>query len=328
MVASLARERIHTLFDRRGDTRDAGARGFSSRKKVSHWVGANAWSDIADPDDMLGVQPARSIGEDSGVQTEEGAIQQGGGIDEEVKVAADLFGDHGIVSPTAAGRGGGGGSFEIEYKEGGGTNLWEGGGGEAGAVGQRARATKLTEVVGAGVGGVRNDDVSRLERDTVEAEDNTDDDGDVDEGGHKDGDASQLEGDLDNQERTQQPRVNWALPRPQRRRKSVRPNQPQPPAPPQPPTPLPVVQKLVEPKSPGRPKVNGAKQSGIKVRTSNVRVNGARATPSAAAKPPVKPPAKPDTPAPATRAKRGRGRPRLARAPPQAAVAARDGDDG
>ena len=117
VVASLARERIHTLFDRRGDTRDAGARGFSSRKKVSHWVGANAWSDIADPDDMLGVQPARSIGEDSGVQTEEGAIQQGGGIDEEVKVAADLFGDHGIVSPTAAGRGGGGDHSRLSIKK-------------------------------------------------------------------------------------------------------------------------------------------------------------------------------------------------------------------
>ncbi|CAM9220442.1 unnamed protein product, partial [Laminaria digitata] len=105
VVASLARERIHTLFGRRGDAPDAGVRGFSSRKKVSHWVGANAWSDIADPDELLEGQPVRSDSggssdDDSGVKTGGGAVQEGDGVDGEVELA-DMFGNHGIVSPTA-----------------------------------------------------------------------------------------------------------------------------------------------------------------------------------------------------------------------------------
>lgn len=321
VVASLARERIHTLFDRKGDA-------FSSRKKVSHWVGANAWSDIADPDELLEGQPvssdisSSSTSDDLGVQTGEGTVQEGGGVDEEVELA-DMFGDHGIVSPRATGRDGGG-SFEIEYK-GSGTNLWKGSEGEAGAVGQRTRASSLTEGEGMGMGmeeGVGGDDASRLERSAIEAEETTTDSGDPEKGGHEKGDTtSQPEADYLESEEPAQLRVNWALPRPQRRRKSLRPQQPTPP----PPTPPPVAQKnkSVEPKSPGRPKANGAKSSSTRVRAPKVRVNGARAKAAA-----VKPPAADDgTPAaPVAPAKRGRGRPRLARAPQ--AVTSRDSDDG
>lgn len=332
VVASLARERIHTLFDRRGDAPDAGARGFSSRKKVSHWVGANAWTDIADPDELLEGQPVQSddsssYSDDLGVQVEEGAVREGEGVDEEVELA-DMFGDHEIIGPGAAGRDPGG-SFEIEYKGGDGS-LWEGSGEEAGGVGQRAWVTSLAEGEGTGMGmgmdeGVRGDDASRLERSTIETE-KTADNGDLEKGGHEEGDKTiQPEADyLENQEPAQ-PRVNWALPRPQRRRKSLRPKQPPPPPKtPPPPMPPPVAQKKsIEPESPGRPKANGAKSSGIRVRGTNVRVNGARAKAAA-----VKPPAPEEgTPtAPVVPAKRGRGRPRLARAP--LAVTVRDSDDG
>lgn len=326
VVASLARERIHTLFDRRGDAPDAGARGFSSRKKVSHWVGANAWTDIADPDELLEGHDSNSSSnsrDDLGVQTEKDAVREGERIDEEVELA-DMFGDHEILGPGAAGRDERG-SFEMEYK-GGSNSLWEGSREEAGAVGQRARETSLAEAEGTGMGMEEErsgDDASRLERPTIETEKTTDN-GDLEKGGQEEGAKTiQPEADYLENEESAQTRVNWALPRPQRRRKSLRPKQPpRPPKTPPPPTPPPVAQKKsIQPESPGRPKANGAKSSGARVRGTNVRVNGARVKAAA-----VKPPAPKDgTPAASVApAKRGRGRPRLARAPQ--AVTARDSD--